>query len=120
MTGMISLKEYSNVFRYLYNSSYLSRKNSEKILQLLSETDFIGGIRQPIPEDIIVSHKFGYFSPNNNIDTKMFNQCGIIYQEKNPYLLCVSIRSKANSNEEFQNNVMHSEELSQIIYDYLQ
>lgn len=77
---------YAGFFRVLYNVSYLSKKNSERALRMLSQTEFDRGINANLPKDIVVSHKFGIRSdgPINQL-----HDCGIVYYPKHPYLLCV-------------------------------
>ncbi|MDO8601283.1 MAG: serine hydrolase [bacterium] len=89
---------YSNILRMLYNSSYLTRNSSEKILGLLSETDFNNGLVSGVPAGITVAHKFG----ERDIDaaTKEFHDCGIIYPPGHPYILCVMTTGDNYSNLE--------------------
>jgi beta-lactamase class A len=78
---------YSNIMRILYNSSYLTRNSSEKILQWLSETDFKDGLVAGVPSTIPVAHKFG--ERDVTATTKELHDCGIIYYPDHPYILCV-------------------------------
>jgi beta-lactamase class A len=92
---------YSRFLRVLYNSTYLSRELSEKALELLSESDFKEGLVAGVPADVKVAHKFGQFTyqdPKNTtgIDPVEFHDCGIIYQPKKPYLLCVMTEGRTN------------------------
>jgi len=50
---------YSNLFRSLYNGTYLSKEASQKALKLLTQTTFKDGIVQGVPEGIPIAHKFG-------------------------------------------------------------
>lgn len=88
---VLSLVEYSSLFRVLYNSSYLSRQYSERALKLLSEVVYDGGIVGGVPNEVVVSHKFGERS-NENTNEKQLHDCGIVYSERNPYLLCIMTR----------------------------
>jgi beta-lactamase class A len=88
----VSVKTYSYLFRLLYNSTYLSRTNSEKALELLSDTDFVQGLRAGVPASIPVVHKFGERTLLNNdhsLKVKELHDCGIIYYPQHPYLLCI-------------------------------
>lgn len=85
--NFVSVKSYSSIFRILYNSSYLYRKNSEYLLEILSRTDFTNGLTTHLPKDILVSHKFGILNKKNG--EKQLHDCGIIYLPENPYILCV-------------------------------
>ncbi|MBP7740886.1 serine hydrolase [Candidatus Woesebacteria bacterium] len=88
----ISVRSYSSIFRVLYNSSYLYRKNSEYLLNILSQTEFKDGLVAGIPEGITVSHKFGILNKENG--DKQLHDCGIIYHPEKPYVLCVMTRGK--------------------------
>jgi beta-lactamase class A len=78
---------YSNILRMLYNSSYLTRDSSEKILTLLTETDFNNGLVAGVPSGIAVAHKFGERDISST--SKELHDCGIIYYPEHPYILCV-------------------------------
>lgn len=83
---IVNSVSYAGFFRVLYNVSYLSKKNSERALRMLSQTEFDRGINADLPKDIVISHKFGIRSdgPINQL-----HDCGIVYYPKHPYLLCV-------------------------------
>jgi len=83
----MSVKGYAGLFRILYNSSYLEKESSEKILSVLSQTKFDQGLVAGVPRSINVSHKFGERELPNG--TKQLHDCGIVYFPKKPYLLCV-------------------------------
>ena len=90
--GRLTAKEYAAFFRVLFNSSYLSRKNSEHALELLTNTDFSDGLVAGVPKDIVVAHKFG---EGGTYETgQQIHDCGIVYYPKHPYLLCVMTRGK--------------------------
>jgi beta-lactamase class A len=87
----LSVKEYASFFRMLYNASYLTRDYSEKALEILARTDFLGGLTGKLPRDIKVAHKFGereYVDPSGKIINQL-HDCGIIYYEPYPYLVCI-------------------------------
>ncbi len=88
----ISVKEYASFFRILYNASYLSRSSSEYLLTVMSESEYKRWIWKPIPADTAVSHKFWerwYIDSTTGEMNYEFHDCGIVYYEKYPYLLCV-------------------------------
>jgi len=89
-TATLSVKQYSTFFRILFNASYLSRKDSEKALALLSESTFDDGLRAGVPISIPIAHKFGerHFSSQ----LQQLHDCGIVYYPSHPYLLCVMTR----------------------------
>lgn len=93
----ISAKGYSAMFRVLFNSSFLSRSNSEYALKLLAQGDFDEGLSQGLPEDVVLANKFGYNDPQDG-EYQQLHDCGIVYYPEHPYLLCVmSKKSKNNS-----------------------
>lgn len=112
----ISLKEYSDLFRYLYNSSYINAENSSKILEILSKSSYKNGIVKPLPEDLVVSHKFGNYTPNSNVDKNVFSHCAIVYKPDHPYLLCAYERTNDNNSESIQTAVENISEISKIVY----
>jgi len=84
----ISTKDYAAIFRTLYNTSYLSKQSSEMALSMLDAADFDKGLVAGVNKDETVAHKFGERSdPPGNL--KQLHDCGIIYNSKNPYLLCI-------------------------------
>jgi len=93
----LSVKDYSGFFRVLFNSSYLSREMSEKILNILSQSEYKDGLVAGIPDGITVAHKFGERSGNN---IYQLHDCGIIYYPNNPYILCVMTLGNSFKNQE--------------------
>lgn len=88
----MSAKDYSSLFRVLYNSTYLNKQMSELALKILSDVDFKDGIVSGVPEDLTVAHKFGERSittPAGIVERREFHDCGIVYYPKHPYFLCV-------------------------------
>jgi beta-lactamase class A len=81
---LLSTKDYSNIFRSLYYSTYLRRRFSELALILMTETDYNSQLPAGVPKDIKVAHKIGFY-----IEEGYYHDCGIVYYEPNPYLLCV-------------------------------
>lgn len=88
-TDFMTVKSYSSIFRVLYNSSYLSRKNSEKVLSLLSGSEFKDGLVAGVPKGVLVAHKYGLKNQSSDQSTSQLHDCGIIYHPQRPYLLCV-------------------------------
>lgn len=114
-TDFMSPKEYSKLFRILFNSTYLSRSYSEQALELLSFTSFNKGINRDLPKNIVISHKFGEqtITNNNSIEYRELHDCGIIYFPKNPYLVC--IMTKGSNFSKLENIVS---DISKITYDH--
>lgn len=89
-SATLTIRQYSIFFRILFNASFLSRTNSEYALSLLSQSSFNRGVRSGVPEDILISHKFGERKTGD--DLQQFHDCGIVYYPNHPYLLCVMTR----------------------------
>lgn len=85
----ITVRGYASLYRRLYNASYLTRKDSNDALQLLSGTDFAKGIRGGIPKNVKAAQKYGERSYQN---TNQLHDCGIVYYPNHPYLLCIMTR----------------------------
>ncbi|MEO6490145.1 MAG: serine hydrolase [Ferruginibacter sp.] len=90
----ITAKNYSYFMRALFNASYLSIDDSEYCTELLSHSDFTGGMLNSLPRDIKVVHKFG--EAGDGIDAH-FNESGIIYINKSPYLITIMTKGKRNN-----------------------
>ncbi len=92
----ISPRKYSLFFRILYSSTYLTREYSEKALKIISEAKFSGGIANGLPQNLIVSHKFGvYINEQKELE---LHDCGIVYYPNNPYFLCIMTQGQDISN----------------------
>lgn len=88
----ITVKEYASFFRILFNSSYLSRENSEKALRLLDATDYNDALPAGVPPGIQVAHKFG---EAGTVEVeRQLHDCGIVYFPDHPYLACIMTRGK--------------------------
>ena len=89
-TVNLSAKNYATFFRILYNASYLDTASSEKVLELLSKTNFDQGIVSGVPKGTEVSHKFG--ERGSTAAQQQIHDCGIVYYPQHPYLVCVMTR----------------------------
>lgn len=89
--------QFSLFFRTLYNATYLSATNSEKALELLSQSDFKNGIAAGLPDGVKTAHKFGVgvVTQADGAAQGELHDCGIVYKEANPYLLCIMTKSKS-------------------------
>ncbi|MGV8086263.1 MAG: serine hydrolase [Candidatus Woesearchaeota archaeon] len=106
---LLTPKEYSNMLRGLYLSSYLRRPFSELALTLMLETDFNSQIPAGLPPDIRVAHKVGFYDFAGS-----YHDCGIIYAPNNPYILCIM---STNTTSKEADKVMS--EVSRIVYDFI-
>lgn len=108
---------YSHFFRVLYNSSYMSRSLSEKILEVLSETDFSAGLQSGVPDGTTISHKFGERTITDDQGLpieRQLHDCGIVYFPENPYFLCVMTKGK-----DFKPLEAVISSISRITWDYV-
>lgn len=82
----IGTRSYSSFLKCLYFACYNSMQDSQKILQMLTETPFsnrlVAGIDDP---NIKVAHKIGVFN------TQVQSDCGIVYVPNKNYVLCVML-----------------------------
>lgn len=110
----ISPRTYSLFFRMLYSATYLRKGNSEKVLDILSQTTFKDGLVVGVPASTTVAHKFGEYvdSQNNKIKSIELHDCGIIYRQGNPYFLC--IMTKGNDLDRLKFMVKN---ISSLVYD---
>lgn len=88
-------KEYSHLFRVLYGATYLSRENSQAVLDLLTRTTYDKGLVAGVPGGTTVAHKFGenvLESENAASKTLELHDCGIVYYPHHPYFICVTTK----------------------------
>lgn len=111
----ISVKEYASFFRILYNAAYLEKDTSEKALQILSGSEFHDGLEAGIPKGLKIAHKFGERQIVNADGSmvKQLHDCGIIYYEKYPYLLCVMTKGNNTTTTTLSDIIRN---ISKIIY----
>lgn len=88
----ITVKQYASIFRILYNASYLSPEMSEKALKILEQAEFKDGLTAKLPAEIKVAHKFGVRAYDQG--EQQLHDCGIVYYESAPYMLCIMTRGK--------------------------
>ena len=109
----ITAREYSSLFRILYNATYLNKEMSSKALELLSQVTYDNGLAKGIPENIVLANKFGErIYEEENGDIEQLHDCGIIYHPTKPYVLCVMTRG--NSQPVLADTISH---ISSIVYN---
>ena len=89
--------EYSRFFRILYNGTLsLTWGDSEKILEYLTQSDFVSGLVAGVPAGVSVAHKYGeHVIGSNGVATGVeLSDCGIVYYTPQPYFICVMIQGK--------------------------
>lgn len=107
-TVSLTPRAYSSFLKCLYFSCYLEKSNSQEILQLLSKSSLHSRIPAGIPDDITIAHKVG-----NYFDTTQ-SDCGIIYEPKRNYLLCMML-----DGPDTQETDIKMSEVSKIVYEYV-
>ncbi len=109
--NFLSVKDYSSFFRILYNSTYLSRENSEQVLQILTRTQYKQALRSGVPSNITVASKFGERGLADS-PAKQLHECGIVYDGNRQYLLCVMTKGL-----DWQAQADIIQEVSKIVYE---
>lgn len=109
---VVTPKNYSSILRSLYLSSILQVEDSNKLLTILTNTDFNDRIAGAIPKHIKVAHKIGIHT-TPDLTKSIFTDCGIIYVPKRPYILCVMVEA-----EEVR-ALQYMTEISRVIYTYV-
>ena len=82
----MNVTDYSIFLKELYNGSYLSFKNSEECLSILSKTEFKEGLISGLPSKCMVSHKFGEGGSSSEPN---FSEAAIVYCGKTPYIITI-------------------------------
>lgn len=113
MEDFLSVRDYASFFRILYNASYISSGLSEWALGTLLQTKMKDGIRAGVPLSVPVASKFGEREFNDGLI--QFHECGIIYLDASPYILCVMTRG--SDMKALQKIVA---EISRMVYTFLQ
>jgi beta-lactamase class A len=85
----ITTRTYSRFLEILYNAAYLTISASEYATELLADASFKDGIIRNLPKNIPVAHKMGEWSDGK---TAELHDCGIVYIDKNPYIITVMTR----------------------------
>ena len=87
----MNVADYSIFLKELYNGSYLSFKNSEECLSLLSKTEFKEGIISGLAANCVVCHKFGEGGPASEPN---FSEAAIVYCGRTPYIISIMTKGK--------------------------
>jgi len=112
----ISSKEYSRIFRSLYNSSFLEPYYSQLLLQWLSETQFDDYLANEVPNNIVFSHKIGEQSEQHT-----YLDSGIVYIPNRPYMITVLLKINENTDELSSKNIAEKlmSTISKKAYEYI-
>ncbi|MEZ4880662.1 MAG: serine hydrolase [Chitinophagales bacterium] len=106
----ISPKQYAAYFRILYNATYLNPYMSNLALEILTQAKYQDGIIAGLPKDVVVAHKYGERSFINSKELEL-HDCAIVYDDEQPYILCVMTRGY-----NFENQTKIISEISNMIY----
>lgn len=80
--------QLSKFIRVIYNASYLSKENSELLLQLLSKSTFHSGIRSSVAEGITVASKFG---ETGGLHEAQLHETAIVFTRR-PYVITIDTK----------------------------
>lgn len=105
----LTVRQYAAFFRILFNASFVSQKNSELGLEILSRAKFDQGLRKGVPMDIPSAHKFGERKLESGV--QHFHDCGIVYYPNHPYLIC--IMTQGQDSETLENAIA---EISKFVF----
>ena len=108
----MTVRTYASFFRILYNATYLNHVDSNRVLQLLSQTTFTDGLVAGVPQGVGVAHKFGERAIEGG-DTEQLHDCGVVYKANHPYLLCVMMRGA-----QFDSLAHVIRDISKLVYTY--
>ncbi len=103
----ITAKRYTNFFRALYSSSYLSADSSETLLRIMNLHHDVKLLRWGIPDQVDFSHKIG-------VSDSIHTDSGIVYVPGRPYILTVMVD---DNNMQAVQSMM--EGISSAVYDYV-
>jgi beta-lactamase class A len=110
---VVSPKNYSSTLRSLYLASYITKEDSNEILNILTTSSFDDKLTAGIPNDIKVAHKIGVYEPKTPNDLPVYTDCGIVYVPQRPYILCLMTRSIETDSREYMKDI------SKMVYDYV-
>ena len=102
-----SPKQYSNVFRGLYYSTYLKRPFSQYML-----SEMINTSDNP---RITAGSKVQTFESDPYFSSTYYHDCGIVYLPKKPYIICMM---SSGINETDAEKIMGK--ISKIVFDYME
>ena len=91
MQDFMPVTQYMQILKTLYNATYVSRKNSEYAMELLTRSDFDYGIKAGVPSEIKVANKFGEKADRTDFQ---LHDCGIVYYPGSPYMIGVMTKGK--------------------------
>lgn len=108
--GKISAKNYVVILRALYSSTYLSLDNSEKVINMMINSNTNIFLSAGLPSGVKFSHKIGISKEKN-----VYLDAGIVYVPDRPYFLIVMINGidEKKVAESMKN-------ISEVVYNYVE
>jgi len=103
----LSTKQYASILKALYFSSILDWVDSNKVLNYLAESKLDNGLRSGVASNIKVAHKVGILAE------ELYQDCGIVYPPRRPYLLCMFSKSSERAAYERIGDV------SKMVFDFV-
>ena len=108
----IKPKDLANIFRALYNATYLTRPSSSFILETLTKTKF-DKTAMELPGDVKYAHKIANYLDPAQKELESFHDCGIVYYPQHPYLTCIMTQSS-----DIDKSIMTITEMNKKIYQF--
>jgi len=91
----ISAKKFAVIWRSLFNATYLTPENSQKLIQIMQKSSADNFLDQGIPDNVKLSHKIGVL-----YDEATFADSGIVYVPGRPYILIVMTQNHSQNESE--------------------
>jgi beta-lactamase class A len=108
----LSALDCSVFLESLFNATYLTIKQSEFAIDLLSKSAFDEGIVKGIPSEILlIAHKFGESGTTKN---KELHETGVLYIDNRPYL--ITVMTRGNNNVDYPKLATVIQGISRTIY----
>lgn len=108
-TVSIGARSYGSILKCLYFACHNDKKDSQEILDYLTNTPYntriVAGVEN---KDIIIAHKIGTHFNETQSD------CGIVYYPKRNYVLCMMIDGAEGDKTD-----QHLAAISKIVYDFI-
>lgn len=113
ITPMITPKNYTSILKSLFFSAYLSYRDSNEVLKIMTQPHAKNWMRAAIRSDIPVADKIGVYDvePKN---LQVFADCGIIYYPERAYTLCVMVNSP-----DAQASIGHIQDISRQVFTFI-
>lgn len=93
--NFVTARTYANVFRSLYNASYLTAVYANDALSTLTKATYSDGATAKLPKAVLVAHKFAERSApdpaNSSKLIRQLHECGLVYAKDGtePYTFCI-------------------------------